>query len=162
MGKMILRCKRCFRQNPILKEFGVPRGTNSKGDEKMKQNTKFLWMYVGILFSFALILIIFAGFSRNSENEQTMGLQADVATLSQKNTALQAENTKLFARIDELIASSDAQGIKIKELEDAEKVLSDAYSLYVSGKRKDARELTTALNYENLSATQKIVYDIIN
>ena len=128
----------------------------------MKQNTKFLWMYVGILFSFALILIVFAGLSRNTENEQTMGLKSDVAALSQKNTALQSENTKLFAQIDELIAASDAQGVKIKEFQDAEKVLSDAYSLYTSGNRKDARELTAALNYENLCGTQKAVYDIIN
>ncbi len=128
----------------------------------MKQNTKFLWMYVGILFSFALILIIFAGLSRNSENEQTMGLQADVATLSQKNTALQSENKKLFEQIDELIAASDANGVKTEAFENAEKILSDAYSHYISGERQKARELTKALDVKTLSSTQKVVYDIIN
>ena len=44
----------------------------------MKQNTKFLWMYIGILFSFALILIIFAGLSRNTDTEQKEGLKADL------------------------------------------------------------------------------------
>ena len=54
----------------------------------MKQNTKFLWMYIGILFSFALILIIFAGFSVNTETEQTQGMKDNIISLSQKNTDL--------------------------------------------------------------------------
>ena len=54
----------------------------------MKQNTKFLWMYIGILFSFALILIVFAGLSRNSDIEQKEGLQGHVARLSEEKLTL--------------------------------------------------------------------------
>ena len=54
----------------------------------MKQNTKFLWMYIAILFSFAIILILFAGLSRNTSNEQQQGMKDNIATLSQKNTEL--------------------------------------------------------------------------
>ena len=42
----------------------------------MKENTKFLWMYVGILFSFALILIIFAGLSQSNDAEEKMYKEA--------------------------------------------------------------------------------------
>lgn len=127
----------------------------------MKENTKFLWMYVGILFSFALILIIFAGLSHNTDEEQKKGLQADVASLSEKNTVLRAENAKLFERIDELTASSDAYGVKTEAFNQAEAVLKDAYDLYRANRDNEAKELISALDVTSLSSSQQIIYDII-
>ena len=127
----------------------------------MKENTKFLWMYVGILFSFALILIVFAGVSRNTDSEERKGLQADVASLSEKNTALKSENTKLFAQIDDLIAASDAHGERIYNFQSIETVLSQAYELYTAKRVKDARAYIADLDVNSLTTSQKIVYDTI-
>lgn len=127
----------------------------------MKENTKFLWIYVGILFSFALILIIFAGLSHNTDEEQRKGLQADVAALSEKNTALQAENTKLFKQVDELIANSDACTAKINMYNQVEAVLKEAYDLYRINRDAEAKELISQLDVSALSVSQKTVYDII-
>ena len=118
-------------------------------------------MYVGILFSFALILIIFAGVSRNTDTEQRKGLQADVAALSEKNTVLQAENKKLFQTIDELTAASDAQGAKTEAFNMVEAKLKEAYDLYIAKRITDARTLIAEIDETTLTTSQKIVYNII-
>ena len=103
---MILHQNTKTSQNLILKIFCVPRGTLRKGDDKMKQNTKFLWMYICILFSFAIILIIFAGLSTNEEK----GLENKVEKVSSENNALKKENTTLKNSIkskDEAIATAN-------------------------------------------------------
>lgn len=65
----------------------------------MKENTKFLWMYVGILFSFALILIIFAGLSQNSDMEEAKGLKSNLVKITEDNANLKKTQTDLENQI---------------------------------------------------------------
>ena len=49
----------------------------------MKQNTKFLWIYIAILFSFALILILFAGLTQNNYRKEIEQQQTESAGVKQ-------------------------------------------------------------------------------
>ncbi len=118
-------------------------------------------MYIGILFSFALILVIFAGFSRNSVTEQKEGLQSDVASLSKQNTELKTENTSLKAQIDKLLAQNEERAKSDATFQNAETVLAQAYEDFNSGKRTQARDAVSALDRLSLTESQKIIYDKI-
>ena len=65
----------------------------------MKEKVKFLWIYTGILFSFALILIIFAYLTQNNmykeTNEISKGYQSNIEMLTK-------ENENLHSKIKEL------------------------------------------------------------
>lgn len=132
----------------------------------MKENTKFLWMYVAILFSFALILIIFAGLSQNTKTEQTQGLKADITELSQKNTELQKINTDLKNQLDAL--TNENQTIKteietINQENEAKKAVDDALmnaiKAYNSGNFTKSREIKSTIDPENLTEAQRYIYN---
>lgn len=141
----------------------------------MKENTKFLWMYVGILFSFALILIVFAGFSQSNDTEETRGMQNDITSLSQKNTELsntikelETHNKSLQTQIDNLLMekqSLEAQNENLKSISEtkrlSEEIIMDALEMYNSGKRSSAREEIKKLNPEHLTQAQLYLYNII-
>ena len=127
----------------------------------MKQNTKFLWMYIGILFSFALILIIFAGFSRNTDTEQKEGLKADIAALSQQNTNLRTETTNLKTQIDALLAENETLKASDAAFAEAETLLASACEAYDRGNRKEAREMLASLDPASLTQSQLYIYEIL-
>lgn len=127
----------------------------------MKQNTKFLWMYIGILFSFALILIIFAGFSRNTDTEQKEGLKADIAALSQQNTSLRTETTNLKTQIDALLAENETLKASDAAFAEAETLLASACEAYDRGNRKEAREMLASLDPASLTQSQLYIYEML-
>ena len=127
----------------------------------MKQNTKFLWMYIGILFSFALILIIFAGLSRNTDTEQKEGLKADIAALSQQNTDLLAETTNLKTQIDALMAENEALKAGDASFAEAETLLTSACEAYDRGNRKEARDMLASLDPASLTQSQIYIYEML-
>ena len=74
----------------------------------MNSKVKFLWIYTGILFSFALILIIFAYLTQNNiskENEvinkNMSGYKASIENLTKENEKLKAELDKLNTELAE-------------------------------------------------------------
>lgn len=125
----------------------------------MKENTKFLWMYVAILFSFALILIVFAGFSQNSDAEQTKGLKSDITELSQKNTELRNSNDVLLKQVSDLTAENEA----LKAQVNSEKAIDDA--LLAASKSKDvgdyqkAKEILEPIDPLALTEAQFYIYN---
>lgn len=132
----------------------------------MKENTKFLWMYVGILFSFALILIIFAGLSQSNDSEQTKGLKSDITELSQKNTQLVAKNKEQSLEIESLNAQIEALTLENETLKaDAEtkKVTEDALmnavAAFNSGNRAKSRQIISTIDPQNLTDAQKYIYN---
>lgn len=127
----------------------------------MKQNTKFLWMYIGILFSFALILIIFAGLSRNTDTEQKEGLKADIAALSQQNTDLLAETTNLKTQIDALMAENEALKAGDASFAEVETLLTSACEAYDRGNRKEARDMLANLDPASLTQSQLYIYEML-
>ena len=127
----------------------------------MKQNTKFLWMYIGILFSFALILIIFAGLSRNTDTEQKEGLKADIAALSLQNTTLRTETTNLKIQIDALLAENEALKASNVAFAEAENLLAGACEEYDKGNRNEAKEMLANLEVANLTQSQLYIYNML-
>lgn len=127
----------------------------------MKQNTKFLWMYIGILFSFALILIIFAGLSRNTDTEQKEGLKADIATLSQQNTAIATENANLKNQLDALMSENNALKADDAVFADTENTLMLAAAEYDKGNKKEAKDMLASIDPLTLTQTQTYLYNML-
>ncbi len=132
----------------------------------MKENTKFLWMYVGILFSFALILIIFAGLSQSSDSEQTKGLKNDITALSKTNTELWQTNSALQTQVNTLTtenANLKASNDQLIEAANSEKTIYDA--LYKASKAKDVgehekvKEILAPIDPMSLTEAQFYIYN---
>ena len=145
--------------------------------KKMQKNTKFLWMYIAILFSFALILIVFAGWSSNKDDEETRGLQNSVERVSMENTELRNKIASLEKNVetvtterndaiskrdvyktqnDSLVASDQAQA-KIDE------ILIYALDQYDAGNRTACRETLAQIDANTmvLTPTQQYLYDMM-
>ncbi len=132
----------------------------------MKENTKFLWMYVGILFSFALILIVFAGLSQSSDEEQTKGLKNDITALSQTNTDLWKTNSDLQTQINSLVTENTelkAQNQQLTSEAEKEKNIDDI--LYKASKAKDVgeykkvKEILSPIDPMTLTEAQFYIYN---
>ncbi len=141
----------------------------------MKQNTKFLWIYIAILFSFALILILFAGLTQNNyqkeiEQQQTesAGVKQSLITLTDENQklkdqvkknksemeGLQNENAKLNSEKEILISS-------IGENREISQKLLDAYCLYKNGDTEAALKNLEAIDKNTLTVVQLTIYNTI-
>ena len=139
----------------------------------MKQNTKFLWMYIGILFSFALILIVFAGLSVNTDTEQKQGLKDSIISLTEKNTeltnqvnALTAEKENLNQQIGSLYTEVTALKTSDEEFAAIETAISEALALYEAekGKSNPSKEYETklsAIDKTKLSQSQLYLYNMM-
>ena len=132
----------------------------------MKENTKFLWMYVAILFSFAFILIVFAGLSRNNTTEQTQGLKSDITELSQKNTELQSKNAELQKQLDAVnlelgIIKSDCEAMKTdsETKNKNDELLMEAIKAYNSGNYTKSKQIKSTIDSESLTEAQLYIYN---
>lgn len=130
----------------------------------MKQNTKFLWMYVGILFSFALILIVFAGLSRNSENAQEQGMKDDITTLSQQNTELSQQNSTLqttvddyAAQIEELKKKNESYVLSDANIE-ADAALDSAVVAYNQGNKEECLNILNGIDTSKFTESRLWTY----
>ncbi len=134
----------------------------------MKQNTKFLWMYVAILFSFALILIIFAGLSVNSETEQKQGLKDNIISLSEKNTELTNEINTLKSEketMNQQIGSLYTEVASLKSAEEEnsaiETVLAEALDLYENKKDTECKQKLSEIDRTKLNHSQLYLYNMM-
>lgn len=132
----------------------------------MKENTKFLWMYVAILFSFALILIIFAGLSHNNTTEQTQGLKADITELSQKNTELQNKNAEIQKQLDTLLSEhellkTEHEALKLEEetKKQNDEALMAAIKAYNGGNFAKSKQIKSTIAPESLTEAQLYIYN---
>ena len=127
----------------------------------MKQHTKFLWMYIGILFSFALILIIFAGLSRNSDIEQKEGLQVNIAKLSEEKLDLTNKVNSMQVTIDSLnqqIAQLTAQNDAFQSNENA---LIQAKEEAKNGNWSVCNEILDKIDKNTLTESQLVMYETL-
>ena len=138
-----------------------------KGGIIMKQNTKFLWMYILILFSFALILIVFAGLSKNNVDEEQKGLKQDITVLSKKNTELSTQISSLQTNIDELIQENEnlkSENETLKnsgtDAQSTDELLLTALKEYDNKNYNKCREIISEVNPESvITETQKYIYN---
>ena len=134
----------------------------------MKKNTQFLWFYTIILFSFALILILFAGLTQQNYEEEiethktaTVGMQKSVTELTRVNTELREENARLKADYETALAEAEQVKGEKETLTAANEKLFAALKEYDKGNRKTARDLLSEVDSSLLDEGQKYIYDKI-
>lgn len=141
----------------------------------MKQNTKFIWIYVAILFSFALILILFAGLTQNNYQKEITDQQIETAGVKKSLSALSGENEKLKTQIKDLKSQNEAlrneNAALLLENDTAlslyggdvfvTKTLIKAYGEKAAGQDDLARQIIKELDISTLTQQQKNLYNII-
>ena len=135
-----------------------------KGSDKMKQNTKTLWIYTMILFSVALVLILMAGLTQQNYEEEiklhetaAVGMQKSVSELSEKNMKLGEENKKLT----ESLKQTESDKEKAEQSAGTYETLIDALKEYEKGNRKTARQMLAEIEKSQLSSQQLYIYQKI-
>ena len=126
-----------------------------------KNDNKSLFLYTSLIFIVAILLIIlsFSGqinlqknrtqVEPNSESTNS-GITERAAVLSDENKNLIEENNKLKEENKEL-----------QKKQTMNDILLSANGYFVLGDNAKAYEMINAVNYDNLSADQKIIYDNI-
>lgn len=141
----------------------------------LKQNTKFIWIYVAILFSFALILILFAGLTQNNyqkeindQEMETAGIRKSLSALSMENEALssklketEAQNTALMEENERLSKESKAAISFYDGEEETTKILLRAYADRLDGKTEEAKAMLETVDRTQLTRQQINLYDMI-
>ena len=132
----------------------------------MKSKSKFLWLYTILLFSVALLLIIFAGMTQQNyeeelENHETVavGMQKSVRELTQINENLKSENVALKNELESYRSGPIKQAADNNERSE---LLIKAVVMYNDNNVKGANVLLkdmdqTLLNEDQLSVYNKIM-----
>ena len=141
----------------------------------MKQNTKFLWIYIAILFSFALILILFAGLTQNNYQKEIDLQEAESARVKQSLVTITKENQKIrdnLKKVNKELEALKTENFKLtsqKEVlvkaiggnaEITQKLL-DAYVIYSLGDKEAANAKISNLNTALLNQMQLNIYNTI-
>ena len=133
----------------------------------MKKNTKNLILYIGILFSFALVLILFAGLTQNNyakELAESQGIKQNLVEITEQYQTL-TDSMKVLN--EELSASNTKIEELEKELEtltsrdDASTKIMEAYRLFEKGRRTEAKEKIAEIDKELLTQEQLYIYNKI-
>lgn len=138
----------------------------------MKKNTKFLFMYIAILFSFAIVLILFAGLTQNNYAKELANNQDEKQGIKQNLIEVTEQNQTLRDSLD--IVTTEYNDAKI-EIDDYKrqintltsenqitKTLIEALELYESGEYTKARNKIAPISKEKLTETQLYIYNKIN
>ena len=134
----------------------------------MKKNTKFLFIYIAILFSFALVLILFAGLTQNNyakELAESKGVQqnlievtAQYQTLSDSMNVLNKELEDAQTSIENYKTEISAKSTHITTTD----TLIQALQLLDKGDEKQAKEKIANIAPDTLTETQLYIYNKIN
>ncbi len=124
----------------------------------MKEKVKFLWIYTGILFSFALILIIFAGLAENNMSEEKEGYQSRIEALTKQNEELRNENNLL----KQSEAALNEELSKLNEKEEINEIIEQALEKLENDKKDEAKSIVKDVDKSKASDLQKYVIDKIN
>lgn len=136
-----------------------------------KNDNKSLFIYTGLIFFVAVILIILSFFGQtnmqknqpkieeNSEQtQQVSGITEKAAILSEENKTLLEENKKITSEIETLKSENEA----LTEKNNINDLLLSANGYYSQGNKTKALEIIKELNYDELTSDQKIIYNNIN
>jgi len=141
----------------------------------LKQNTKFLWIYVAILFSFALILIVFAGLTQNNYQKEIEQQATESAGVKQSLVTLTSENQKINDELKNMateVANLKTENFKLnaqKEIliksiggdEAVTQTLLDAYVIFSIGDLDAAKVKIEPINRNMLNQSQLTIYNTI-
>ncbi len=141
----------------------------------MKKNTKFIWIYGAILFSFALILILFAGLTQNNyqkeitkEQKVTAGVRQSLSSLSKENESLKKdyanlkkENESLKEANTQLALEKESAIVAYGGDVEVTRVLINAYMEKNAQRTDEAREMVKPLNVYKMTQAQRQLYNMI-
>ncbi len=133
----------------------------------MKNNTKFLFMYIAILFSFALVLILFAGLTQNNyakELAESKGIKQNLVEVTQQYQTL-SDSMKVLSKELESAQTTISMyekdiNAKAKQILVSEKLMT-ALEEYEKGNVDQARQSLGNIAPEELTEAQLYVYNKI-
>lgn len=133
----------------------------------MKKNTKFLFMYIAILFSFALVLILFAGLTQNNyakEIAESQGIKQNLVEITEQYQTLTDSMKVINEELEEAkveITDYKQQINKLTSENEITKTLIQALELYEDGYKTKAREKIASIDKEALTEAQLYIYNKI-
>lgn len=133
----------------------------------MKNNTKFLFMYIAILFSFALVLILFAGLTQNNyakELAESKGIKQNLVEVTQQyqtlSDSMKVLNKELESAQTTISMYEKDITAKAKQILVSEKLMT-ALEEYEKGNVEQARQSLGNIVPEELTEAQLYVYNKI-
>lgn len=136
-----------------------------------KNDNKSLFLYTALIFFVAIILIILSFFGQtnlkknqpvieqNTDQMQALsGISEKAAVLSEENKVLLEQNIALTEENETLKAENQA----LLKKQNTNDILLSANGYYTLGNNEKALELLKTINYDELSADQKMIYDKLN
>lgn len=129
--------------------------------EKNKSNNRSLFLYTGLIFVVALLLILISFFGQtNLEKKQPKvdeETQRELTGITEKASVLSEENKNLLEENTALKKENEEQ---IEQIEQ-NNILLSAYGYLQSDAKDKALERLLAVNYDTLSADQQLIYNYI-
>lgn len=131
----------------------------------MKKNSKFLLIYIAILFSFALVLILFAGLTQNNyakELAESQGIKQNLIEVNERYQTLTDSMKSLNKNLEEAneqIATYEADiNQKANQILLTDKLV-EAMRLIDTGRPTAAKELLAEIDKETLTENQRYIYN---
>ena len=140
----------------------------------MNGKVKFLWIYTTILFSFALILIIFAYLTQNNISKENEAINKNMSCYKANIESLTKENEDLKQKLDELnaeLADEKAKNEKYYEIEKNDnteeiatvnETVKKAFDEFAKGNKKNAKNTVKDIDTAKTGDLQKYIIDKIN
>ncbi len=140
----------------------------------MNGKVKFLWIYTAILFSFALILIIFAYLTQNNISKENEAINKNMSGYKANIESLTKENENLKQKLDELnaeLADEKAKNEKYYEIEKNDnteeiatvnETVKKAFDEFAKGNKKNAKNTVKDIDTAKTGDLQKYIIDKIN
>lgn len=140
----------------------------------MNGKVKFLWIYTAILFSFALILIIFAYLTQNNISKENEAINKNMSGYKANIESLTKENENLKQKLDELnteLADEKAKNEKYYEIEKNDnteeiatvnETVKKAFEEFAKGNKKNAKNTVKDIDTAKTGDLQKYIIDKIN
>lgn len=140
----------------------------------MNGKIKFLWIYTAILFSFALILIIFAYLTQNNISKENEAINKNMSGYKANIESLTKENEDLKQKLDELnaeLADEKAKNEKYYEIEKNDnteeiatvnETVKKAFDEFAKGNKKNAKNTVKDIDTAKTGDLQKYIIDKIN
>ncbi len=140
----------------------------------MNGKVKFLWIYTAILFSFALILIIFAYLTQNNISKENEAINKNMSGYKANIESLTKENEDLKQKLDELnaeLADEKAKNEKYYEIEKNDnteeiatvnETVKKAFDEFAKGNKKNAKNTVKDIDTAKTGDLQKYIIDKIN
>lgn len=133
----------------------------------MQKNTKFLLMYVAILFSFALVLILFAGLTQNNyakELAESQGIKQNLVQITEQHQILSDSMKVINQQLEEAnveIENNKQEIQKLTETNQTTETLVEALKLFEKGKKDEAAEKIAEIDKTTLTEAQLYIYNKI-